>query len=178
MLLPLGVAVRSAVEMGLPEPAETARDFAGNARLKAVAAMRATGLPALADDSGLCVDALGGAPGVDTAALLETEQGRNPDIGMQRLSDLVLAAGTDFPAAARFVAVVNFVHPAGDDILAWGAVDGQLVWPPRGDSGHGFDPMFRPAGMIQTFSECPAAVKDALSHRGRALRALFAIGFT
>jgi XTP/dITP diphosphohydrolase len=178
MLLPLGVMVRSAPEMGLPVPKETAQDFAGNARLKAEAAVRATGLPSLADDSGLCVDALGGAPGVDAAALLETADGRDPGVGMRRLRDLVLANGTAFPALVRFIAALVLVRPGGDSVLATGVVAGQLVWPPRGASGHGFDPMFQPMGMALTFGECPPAAKDALGHRGRALRALCALCFT
>jgi XTP/dITP diphosphohydrolase len=178
ILEPMGIRVQSAGDAGLPEPAETAPDFAGNARLKALSAMQATGLSALADDSGLVVDALDGRPGVATAELLMTDRGRNAAVGMRRVAEALWEAGASFPSPARFVSVLVLVRPLRDEVLAAGEVRGYLVWPPRGAGGHGLDAMFLPQGCEQTFGEMANDEKDNISHRGRALRALLDHCFT
>lgn len=172
LLAPHGVVVEGAAAHGLPEPAETEDTFLGNARIKARAAAAATGLPALADDSGLVVDALGGAPGVRTADWAEGLGGRDWGRAMGRLHDALLAAGAPEPQRGRFVAVLVLVWPDGEEATFEGAAEGALVWPPRGQGGHGYDPVFAPAeGDGRTFAEMNAAEKNALSHRGRAVRA-------
>jgi XTP/dITP diphosphohydrolase len=169
MLAPWDMQVVSAGELGLPEPEETAPDFVGNARLKALAAATATGLVSLADDSGFCVAALGGAPGVvsarwagptkDFAAAMDRlhrEIGENPD------------------RRAWFVCVLSLAWPDGRSESFYGRVDGRMVWPPRGAQGFGYDPIFVPAGETATFGEMEAERKYALSHRTRAFRQLTA----
>ncbi|HEY0918680.1 non-canonical purine NTP pyrophosphatase [Devosia sp.] len=179
LLEPFGLQLVSAGELGLPEPEETGTTFAENARLKAHAAARASGLVALADDSGLCVDALGGQPGVYTAnwAGSGANGGRDYMVGMRRVEDTLQAAGATSPAARRgsFNATLCLAHPDGRDELYVGRVEGTLVWPPRGDKGFGFDPVFMPDGFDITFGEMSAAEKHSwtpgqtgLSHRARA----------
>lgn len=181
---PLGVSVTSAAELGLPEPEETGETFEANAALKALAAARASGRTALSDDSGLVVDALGGAPGVytaDWAAL--PDGGRDFMIAMQKVEDALRARGADSDASrtGRFVSVLCLAEPDGTTRFFRGEADGVLVWPPRGTSGFGYDPVFRPAGHDRTFGEMSAEEKHgwrpgqatALSHRARAFK-LFA----
>ena len=167
MLQPHGVAVASAAELGLPEPEETAPDFIGNARLKAIAAARATNLPALADDSGFCVAALGGAPGIYSARWA----GPNKDFAaaMARVTR-EMADAQD--RRAWFIAVLCLALPDGDTETFVGRVDGTATWPPRGDKGFGYDPMFVPIGETRAFGEMDSEEKDTLSHRARAFAQL------
>jgi len=167
LMRPYGLEVTSVGELGLPEPPETGTTFIENATIKAQAALDATGLPALADDSGLCVAALGGAPGVYTADW--AGPGRNWDVAMQRVQDELLAKGATVPAERRgtFVSVLVLIWPDGHRETFEGRADGTLVWPPRGQRGHGYDPMFQPDGGEATFAEMPEARKNAISHRAR-----------
>jgi XTP/dITP diphosphohydrolase len=167
------VEVIPAAALALAEPVETGRTFAANARIKAHAAAAAAGLPALADDSGLTVAGLGGRPGVRSARWAGPE--RDFDRAMARVRDELAARYGSFAAADRraaFVAAICLAWPDGDQELARGRVAGELVYPPRGQGGFGYDPMFRPTGSDRTFAELPRASKQALSHRGRALRQL------
>ena len=169
-LLP-GLDVVSAADLDLPEPAETEDTFLGNARIKARAAAQATGLPALADDSGIEVDALGGAPGVRTADWAETPTGRDFMLAMTRTHDALLAAGAPQPWTARFVSFLVLAWPDGEEASFEGRAEGQVVWPPRGPQGHGYDPVFVPEGDTRTFAEMTPDEKNALSHRGKSIRA-------
>jgi len=174
---PLGLVLVSAADLGLPEPDETGTTFVENARLKAHAAAGAAGMVALADDSGLCVDALDGAPGVYTANWAETPTGRDYDMAMRRVEDQLQAVGATSPGLrkASFRATLCLAHPDGRDDLYEGAATGTLVWPPRGVRGFGFDPVFMPDGFDITFGEMPSSAKHSwapgqvgLSHRARA----------
>ena len=178
LLQPFGVDVVSVAALGLPEPAETEDSFIGNARIKAHAAARASGMPALADDSGIEVAALGGAPGVYTADWAETPQGRDFDMAMRRTWDAVEAAQASVPRLARFCCTLALAWPDGEDVIFQGFVDGQLVWPPRGTQGHGYDPMFQPDGYSITFGEMDRWEKNQISHRANAFRQLVAGCFT
>lgn len=172
---PFGLELVSAGELGLPEPEETGTTFAENARTKAHAAAKGANMLALSDDSGICVDALDGAPGVYTAdwAGVPRDFGR----AMKRVEDALQAANATSPALRRasFNATLCLAHPDGRDVLYVGRCDGTLVWPPRGDMGHGYDPMFMPDGHDVTFGEMPPEMKHSwvpgqtgLSHRARA----------
>jgi len=172
LLRPYGCQVKSASEFGLTEPAETEDNFAGNARIKAHFAARATGLPALSDDSGIIVDALDGAPGVYTADWAETPNGRDFAMAMTKVWDLVEAKNAPEPRTARFVCTLCVAWPDGHDELFEGAVEGRLVWPMRGGNGFGFDPMFLPTGSDLTFGEMRPSAKHAISHRAVAFRKL------
>ncbi len=167
LLAPHRVDVVSAGALGLPEPDETEPDFAGNARLKAVTAATASGLPALADDSGFCVAALDGAPGVVSARWA----GPDKDFGaaMRRVHDEL---GTAADQRAWFVSVLALAWPDGHFELFEGRIDGHIVWPPRGLHGFGYDPMFAPEGGAETYGEMDAATKQATSHRARAFAKL------
>jgi len=178
LLQPFGVDVVSVAALGLPEPAETEDSFIGNARIKAHTAARASGMPALADDSGIEVEALGGAPGVYTADWAETPQGRDFGIAMRRTWEAVDAAGADQPRRARFCCTLALAWPDGEDVIFQGFVDGILVWPPRGTQGHGYDPMFQPDGHSLTFGEMNRWEKNLISHRADAFRKLVAGCFT
>jgi XTP/dITP diphosphohydrolase len=172
------VDVIQAAALGLTEPVEDGADFAANARIKAHAAARAADLPALADDSGLVVRGLDGQPGVHSARWAGPE--RDFVRAMARVRDELAERFGSFAAAdhaAAFVAALCLAWPDGHEELALGRVDGTLVDPPRGAAGFGYDPMFVPAGAAQTFGELPRAAKQALSHRGRALRRLGAACF-
>ncbi len=167
MLTGLGVSLKSAADYNLPEPEETENTFVGNALLKARAAVKATGVAALADDSGLAVDALDGAPGIYSARWGETPQGRDFNKAMQRVHDEL---GTvDGTQSASFVAVLALVYPDGQEEIFEGRVKGKIVWPMRGDLGHGYDPIFQPDGYDITFAEMPIAEKNTISHRARAV---------
>lgn len=177
LLADFGLDLVSAGQLGLPEPDETGTTFIENARLKAHAAAQASGTIALADDSGLMVDALGGQPGVYTANWAETPNGRDFALGMRRVEDSLQAAGAQSPSERRgsFNATLCLAHPDGRDQLYIGKVEGTIVWPPRGDLGHGFDPVFMPDGFDITFGEMPSSTKHSfvrgqsgLSHRARA----------
>ncbi len=173
LLAPHGIAVISAAALGLPEPVEDAPDFAGNARIKALAAATASGLPALSDDSGFCVAALDGAPGVfsarwggpskDFSAAMRTvheRMGDNPD------------------RRAWFVAALCLAWPDGETATFIGRVDGEAIWPPRGSKGFGYDPMFIPINGAETFGEMDPDAKHAVSHRARAFAQVLASCFT
>ena len=177
LLAPRGVAVVSAGDLGLPEPEETQETFAGNARIKAHAAARAAGLPALSDDSGLSVPGLGGAPGVHTADWAQTPSGRDFWMAMTRLWRECEAAGLPEPRAAYFSCTLCLAWPDGHDEVFAGEVHGRLVWPLRGTRGFGFDPMFVPDGETTTFGEMDPARKHAMSHRARAFEQLVAACF-
>ncbi len=172
---PYGLELISAAELDLPEPEETGTTFAENARIKAHAAAQGAGMLALSDDSGLCVDALGGDPGVYTADWAGVP--RNFEHAMKRVEDALQAANATSPAQRRasFNATLCLAHPDGRDVLYVGKCDGMLVWPPRGDRGHGYDPVFMPDGYDITFGQMPAEMKHSwspgqqgLSHRARA----------
>ncbi len=178
ILGPLGVTTVSAADLGLPEPAETEDSFVGNARIKAKAAATACGLPALSDDSGLTVDALGGAPGVWTADWAETPRGRDFVLAMNRTWAEVEAVGAPYPRLAQFRCTLVLAWPDGQDVVFEGVLSGQIVWPMRGASGHGYDPMFKPDGYEQTLGELPLAEKNRISHRAEALRRLATACFT
>jgi XTP/dITP diphosphohydrolase len=171
LLAPHGIALTSNADHGLPEPEETEATFLGNARIKARAAAGATGLPALADDSGLEVDALGGAPGVRTADWAEGPGGRDFLRAMTRAHAALLASGAPEPWTARFVSVLVLAWPDGREESFEGRAEGRIVWPPRGALGHGYDPVFVPEGHARTFAEMTAEEKNALSHRGASIRA-------
>ena len=172
LMLPLGIEAVSAADLGLPEPDETAPDFAGNARIKALAAATATGLPALSDDSGFCVAALGGAPGIHSARWAGPAKDFAP--AMARVWRELDGAADHH---AWFIAALCLAWPDGHAETFEGRVDGALVWPPRGDGGHGYDPMFVPAGGVLTYGEMPQAEKHATSHRARAFSQMMAACF-
>ncbi|MFZ1815506.1 MAG: non-canonical purine NTP pyrophosphatase [Rhizobiaceae bacterium] len=181
LVAPFGLNVRSAAGLGLAEPEETGTTFEENAYLKAIAAARATGLPALSDDSGLCVDALDGDPGVYTADWAEKPDGSGRDftMAMRKVEDSLVekSATSADQRKGRFVAVLCLAWPDGHAEYFRGEVEGVLVWPPRGKLGFGYDPMFLPDGFDQTFGEMEASQKHGweagrgdlgLSHRARA----------
>jgi XTP/dITP diphosphohydrolase len=177
LLGPFGVETVSAGDLCLAVPDETEDTFEGNARIKAHAAARACGLPALADDSGLAVDALDGAPGVRSADWAETPQGRDFRRAMSLLWEGVEAAGARHPVGARFVCCLCLAWPDGHDETFLGIVEGHLEWPPRGERGFGYDPIFVPDGDSRTFGEMAPDEKHALSHRADAFRQLVAACF-
>ena len=158
--------------MNLAEPEETETTFVGNARIKAHAAAKATGLPALSDDSGIEVEALGNAPGVYTADWAETPDGRDFMMAMTKTYNLLEQASAPHPRRARFCATLVLAWPDGHDEVFAGTVSGTLVWPVRGALGHGYDPMFQPDGYDITFAEMTAAQKNAISHRADAVAKL------
>lgn len=174
LLAPYRIRCIGAAELNLPEPAETETTFVGNARIKAHAAAKATGLPALADDSGIEVEGLRGAPGVYTADWAETPSGRNFVKAMKRTWAELEAANAAYPRRARFRATMVLAWPDGHDEVFEGKVDGQVVWPMRGALGHGYDPMFQPDGYDNTFAEMDAAEKNRISHRADAFNKLVA----
>ncbi|MCY1126440.1 RdgB/HAM1 family non-canonical purine NTP pyrophosphatase [Frigidibacter sp. RF13] len=174
LLQPYGITCVSAGEMGLPEPEETETTFVGNARIKAHAAAKATGLPALADDSGIEVDGLGGAPGVYTADWAMTPNGRDFVQAMSRTWAELETVSAPYPRRARFRATMVLAWPDGHDEVFEGKVEGQVVWPTRGRQGHGYDPMFQPDGHEITFAEMDPAEKNRISHRADAFRKLSA----
>ncbi len=157
----------SAGSLNLPEPAETGTTFLENATIKALAAAQATGFPALADDSGLCVNGLDGQPGVYTADWLGPK--RDPLVGMARVQDEL---GDNPDRSAYFVSVLVLAWPDGHTEYVEGRVTGALVWPIRGQGGHGYDPMFVPEGGERTFAEMTLTEKGEISHRGRAFAEL------
>ncbi|MDO9526657.1 MAG: non-canonical purine NTP pyrophosphatase [Gemmobacter sp.] len=178
LFAPFGIDVESARDHGLPEPAETETTFVGNARIKAHAAAKATGLVALSDDSGIEIEALNGAPGVYTADWAETPNGRDFGVAMQRTWDAVQASGAAEPFVARFCCTLVLAWPDGHDEVFEGYVNGRLVWPMRGADGHGYDPMFQPDGHSITFGEMASTSKNLISHRSEAFRKLIATCFT
>jgi len=174
LFAPFGLELTSAGELGLPEPEETGTTFAENARLKAHAAAQATGMLALSDDSGLCVDALNGDPGVYTADWAGVPRDFNH--AMKRVEDGLQAANATSPGLRKgsFNATLCLAHPDGRDVIYHGQCFGTLVWPPRGTQGHGYDPVFMPDGHDLTFGEMSPEMKHSwtpgqqgLSHRAR-----------
>lgn len=178
LFAPTGVAVVSSKMLSLPEPEETESTFLGNARIKAHAAARASGLVALGDDSGLEVDALNGQPGVYTADWAQTPQGRDFGMAMRKVHKALLETGSPEPWSARFRSTLVLAWPDGHDEVFEGTAEGQLIWPIRGTEGHGFDPMFMPDGSERTFAEMHPDEKNRISHRARAMAALLSHCFT
>ena len=172
LFAPLGFEVVSAIELDLPEPEETEATFAGNAILKARAAAEATGAPALSDDSGLSVTALGGAPGIYSArwAGEPRDFGKAMEKVQRELDDI---GATD--RSAKFVCALAIVWPDGHAEVFEGEVHGELTWPPRGNKGFGYDPVFVAEGESITFGEMEPALKHAMSHRARAVEKLKAV---
>ncbi len=175
LLAPFGVEPVSAASLDLPEPEETGTSFAANAELKARAAADLSGLPALADDSGMCVEALGGDPGIFSARWA----GPSKDFGvaMQLVEDNLARTDPEAGRDAHFVCALSLCWPDGHIETFEGRVDGILVWPPRGDHGFGYDPMFRPNGHDETFGQMDPAAKHAMSHRAVAFAKLVAAVF-
>ena len=167
LLGPHGLEVVSAGSLGLPEPEETGETFVANAELKALAAATASGLPAIADDSGLCVDALGGAPGIYSARWAGEK--KDFSVAMARVNG---ALDRDGSRSAHFICALSVAWPDGHVETVEGRVDGRLVWPPRGDNGFGYDPMFIMDGKSRTFGEISRDEKEADNHRARAFRLL------
>ena len=191
LLGPYGIEPVSAAELDLPEPEETGNSFADNAQLKARMAADLSGLPALADDSGLCVDALDGRPGIHSARWAEIDGAATPlppdaepgaaaprrdfRIAMERVEQALAAAGDEVGRNAHFTCALALCWPEdGQCEIFEGRVDGLLVWPPRGDRGFGYDPMFQPIGREVTFGEMDPAEKHRISHRAEAFRKLVA----
>ena len=174
LIEPLGIKCLSAADLGLPEPEEIGNTFVDNADLKAREAADLSGLPALADDSGLCVDALHGAPGIFSARWAEDEQGnRDWHRAMEKVWREVEAAGPDAGHDAHFACALAIAWPNDGQAENFeGRVDGTLTWPPRGDKGFGYDPIFVPAGHEATFGEMDPAQKHQMSHRADAFRKL------
>ncbi|GGG78943.1 non-canonical purine NTP pyrophosphatase [Salipiger pallidus] len=168
LLAPYGVSVVGAAEMDLPEPVEDGTTFVENARIKAHAAAKATGLPALSDDSGIEIDALNGAPGVYTADWAETETGRDFLMAMTRAHDELVASDAEQPWTARFCCTLVLAWPDGHDEVFPGTMEGAVVWPMRGEQGHGYDPVFQPQGYDITFGEMDRWEKNKISHRADA----------
>ena len=177
---PLGFEARSAADLAFAEPDETGTTFEENAAIKALASAQAAGIPALSDDSGLIVDALGGAPGVYTANWAEREDGsRDFAMAMQKVEHALREKGAPGDErTARFVSVLCLAWPDGHTEFFRGEVEGKVVWPPRGTQGFGYDPVFQPEGHERTFGEMSADEKhgwkpgeaEALSHRSRAFK--------
>jgi XTP/dITP diphosphohydrolase len=172
LLAPYGIETVSAKALGLPEPEETGTTFVANAELKAQAAADLSGLPALADDSGLCVEALGGEPGIFSARWAGEE--RDFTEAMRRVEAAIAASGPAPSRDAHFVCALALAWPDGHVEWFEGRVDGTLVWPPRGDKGFGYDAMFLPDGGNETFGEIEPTAKHAISHRADAFRQLVA----
>jgi XTP/dITP diphosphohydrolase len=170
MLAPYGIEPVSAASLGLPEPPETGTSFAANAELKAREAADLSGLPAIADDSGLCVDALQGDPGIYSARWA----GPDKDFGvaMRLVEQHLQEAGPEAGRDAHFICALSVAWPDGDIVTFEGRIDGTLVWPPRGTLGFGYDSMFVPLGGTRTYGEIDPAEKHATSHRARAFAKL------
>ena len=182
LLEPHGMKCLSAGSLGLPEPAETGTTFVQNALLKARAAAEASGIVALADDSGLSVAALGGRPGVYTADWAERQwfegpAGRDWYMAMGKVEGLLQEQGADVDRSCAFHCVLALAWPDGEYAVYEGTVPGTLTWPPRGEMGFGYDPVFVPEGSEQTFAEIDPADKHAISHRADAFAKLVAEQF-
>ncbi|OYY65382.1 non-canonical purine NTP pyrophosphatase [Sphingomonas sp. 28-62-11] len=178
LLAPYGIETVSAAELDLPEPEETGTTFMANAELKAMSAADLSGLPALADDSGLCVEALGGDPGVYTANWAETADGtRDWMMAMGKVEQKLLALGPDASRSAQFVSMLALAWPDGHVEWFEGRINGHLIWPPCGEMGFGYDPVFVPEGETRTFAEMSFAEKQASNHRSRAFAKLVAAVF-
>ena len=183
LLAPHGVKCISAGSLGLPEPAETGTTFVQNALLKARAAAEASGLPALADDSGLSVDALDGRPGVYTAdwaerQWFEGDPGRDWYMAMGKVEGMLQQKGAQVDRSCAFHCVLAICWPDGEQAVYEGTAPGSLTWPPRGEMGFGYDPVFIPEGREQTFAEIDPEEKHAISHRADAFAKLVAEQFS
>lgn len=182
LLAPYGLQCISAGSLGLPEPAETGTTFVENALIKARAAAEGSGLPALADDSGLCVTALSGRPGVYTADWAERQwfegkPGRDWYMAMGKVEGLLAEQGPDVDRSGYFACVLAIAWPDGTSAVYEGRAHGTLTWPPRGELGFGYDPVFVPLGAAQTFAEIDPAEKHRISHRADAFAKLVAEQF-
>lgn len=186
LLEPYGIDPISAGDLNLPEPIETGTTFAENALLKAHASAQGSGLPALADDSGLCVAALGGAPGVYTADWAEKQSfeadalggpGRDWYLAMGKVEGKLAEQGVDVDRSAYFICTLALAWPDGHAEIFEGRVSGHLIWPPRGTMGFGYDPVFSPDGYDLSFAELDPADKHAMSHRADAFKKLVAAVF-
>ena len=182
LLASYGVECVSAGDLGLPEPEETGTTFVENALIKARAAAEASGFAALADDSGLSVAALGGRPGVYTAdwaerQWFEGQKGRDWYMAMGKIEGLLQASGPETPRDAWFSCVLAIAWPDGESAVYEGRVDGSLTWPPRGEKGFGYDPVFVPVGASETFAEIDPEEKHRISHRADAFAKLTADQF-
>ncbi len=169
LLAPYGIEAQSAGELGLAEPEETGTTFAANARIKAMAAAKATGKPAFADDSGLVVDALGGEPGIHSARWAGPD--KDFRAAMNRVQTLLIERGATTPdeRRAHFIAALCLAWPDGHVEEFEGRVDGVVAWPPRGNKGFGYDPLFLPDGFDITFGEMGADEKHGLPPKGKCL---------
>ncbi|MDA8644838.1 RdgB/HAM1 family non-canonical purine NTP pyrophosphatase [Amylibacter sp.] len=170
LLKPFGISVISASDLGLNEPEETENTYAGNARIKAHFAAKASGKPALSDDSGFSVEILDGAPGVYSADWAETSNGRNFSMAMSKVWNKIQHA--EKPCKAKFCCTLCLAWPDGHDELFEGSINGEIAWPPRGNNGFGYDPMFIAEGMHQTFGEILPTDKHLISHRADAFKKL------
>jgi XTP/dITP diphosphohydrolase len=182
LLAPYGLDCVSAGELGLPEPEETGTTFEENALIKAHAAATAANLPALADDSGLCVNALGGRPGVYTADWAERqpfegEPGRDWYMAMGKIEGLLCELGADVDRSGSFNSTLALAWPDGEHAIYRGRVNGHLVWPPRGNKGFGYDPVFVPEGSSRSFGEMDWHEKQMVDHRADAFAKLVADQF-
>jgi XTP/dITP diphosphohydrolase len=174
LLAPYGIKPVSAASLDIPEPVETGTSFAANAELKARFSADLSGMVALADDSGLCVDALNGDPGVYTADWAETPNGRDWNLAMHKVEDALSAKGPEAGRDAHFVCVLSLCWPDGHVESFEGRAEGTLTWPPRGTVGFGYDPVFVPLGETRTYAELDPEQKHAISHRADAFRKLVA----
>ncbi|HEY9579113.1 MAG TPA: RdgB/HAM1 family non-canonical purine NTP pyrophosphatase [Rhizorhapis sp.] len=175
LLGPFGIKPVSAAELGLPEPEETGTSFIANAELKALQAADLSGLPALADDSGLCVEALGNEPGIFSARWAGPD--RDFGLAMQLVWDNLTAKGPEAGHDAHFVCALALAWPDGHVEAFEGRVDGLIIWPPRGANGFGYDPIFEPKGHNISFGEMEPDRKHAMSHRADAFAKLVAAAF-
>jgi XTP/dITP diphosphohydrolase len=183
LLAPYGVQCISAGSLGLPEPAETGKTFVENALIKARAATQSAGLPALADDSGLCVAALDNRPGVYTADWAERQwfegpAGRDWYMAMGKVEGLLCERGADVDRSCWFACVLAIAWPDGESAVYEGRADGTCTWPPRGNLGFGYDPVFVPRGLTETFAEIDPEEKHRISHRADAFAKLVAEQFS
>lgn len=174
MLAPFGVQTVSAGELGLPVPDETETTYQGNAAIKALAAARAADLPALSDDSGISIDALGGEPGVYAADWAETPNGRDFGLAMRKVHERLTSCAAPEPWTARFTCALCLAWPDGHTETFLGHVEGRVVWPPRGEQGFGYDPIFIRDGEEMTFGEMEPERKHADNHREKAFKQLVA----
>ena len=174
LFAPFNIKVVGAAEINLPEPEETENTFVGNARIKALAAVKASGMPALSDDSGIEVAALNGNPGVYTADWAETPNGRNFLMAMERTHVELEAINATHPRLARFCSTLVLAWPDDHEEVFEGTVEGTLVCPVRGALGHGYDPMFQPIGHNRTFAEMTPDEKNSISHRADSFKKLIA----
>lgn len=177
LFTPYDIEIIGSLDLALNEPEETENTFIGNARIKARAAFEASGLPVLADDSGIEIDALNGAPGVHTADWAETSLGRDFIKAMKYTHDKLERINAPYPRRAQFSCTLVLAWPDRHEESFYGTVKGQLVWPMRGVLGHGFDPIFKPDGYHQTFGEMDRWEKNKISHRAQAVKKLIASCF-